>query len=87
MIYGNQLIQLSGLLTENIGRSRSEKRIKYCLRIAETIEEEQIVYAVRRQLSWTHIRTISYEDNLLPLTRRFYFETAINKQWIVCTLN
>ena len=37
------------------------KHIRHCLRIAEAFEESAIVYAVRRQLSWTHLRTISYE--------------------------
>ena len=83
--YGKQIIiQLSGLLTENFGKGWGEKQIRHCLRIAETFEEEQIVYAVRRQLSWTHLKTISYEEN--PLKRRFYLEMTINQRWNTRTL-
>lgn len=83
--YGKQIIiNLSALLTQNFGSGWGDKHIRHCLRTAETITEEQIVYAVRRQLSWTHIRTISYEEN--PLKRHFYLEMAINQQWNTRTL-
>lgn len=66
--YGKQIVSnLSTMLTAKFGSGWGEKHIRHCLRIAETIDEEQIVYAVRRQLSWTHLRTISYEEN--PLKR------------------
>ena len=70
--YGKQIIaNLSHLLTADFGKGWGEKHIRHCLRVAETIEEEQIVYALRRQLSWTHVRTIAYEND--PLKRQFYF--------------
>lgn len=57
--YGKQIItNLSDQLTANYGNGWGEKNIRHCLRAAETIEEEQILYAVRRQLSWTHIRPL-----------------------------
>ena len=84
-IYGKQIISnLSGLLTDNFGRGWGEKHIRHCLRIAETIGEDQILYAVRRQLSWTNIRTIAYENN--PLKRQFYLEMAISQRWNTRTL-
>gem|GEM_PF-7056539 len=35
----------------------SEKQLRHCLRFAETFEDEKIVSALRRALSWTHIKT------------------------------
>lgn len=56
---------------------KGEKHVRHCLRIAETIEEEPIIYAVSRELRWTHIRTIAYEND--PIKRKFYLEMAINQ--------
>ena len=83
--YGKQIIvHLSDMLTANFGKGWGEKHIRHCLRIAETIAEEQILYAVRRELSWTHIRTIAYEND--PIKRKFYMEMAINQRWNTRTL-
>lgn len=72
------------MLTDTFGKGWGEKNIRHCLRIAETIEEDQILYALRRELSWTHIRTIAYEND--PLKRKFYMEMAINQRWNTRTL-
>ena len=56
----------------------------HCLRSAESFSEEQIVSAVQRQLSWTHLKTISYEKD--PLKRQFYLEMTIHQQWNTRTL-
>jgi predicted nuclease of restriction endonuclease-like (RecB) superfamily len=83
--YGKQIIiNLSEILTLNFGSGWSDKHLRHCLRTAETIEEEQIIYALQRQLSWTHIKTISYEDN--PIKRQFYLEMAISQRWNTRTL-
>ncbi len=83
--YGKQIIiKLSEMLTLNFGSGWSDKHLRHCLRSAETIEEEQIIYAVRRQLSWTHIKTIAYEEN--PIKRQFYLEMAISQRWNTRTL-
>jgi predicted nuclease of restriction endonuclease-like (RecB) superfamily len=83
--YGKQIIiNLSEMLTLNFGSGWSDKHLRHCLRTAETIEEEQIIYALRRQLSWTHIKTISYEEN--PIKRQFYLEMAISQRWNTRTL-
>jgi len=57
--------QLSEGLTASHGRGWSTKQLRHCLRTAETFPEEQIVSAVRRLLSWTHIKTIMYVDDPL----------------------
>ncbi|MBC5836698.1 PDDEXK nuclease domain-containing protein [Flavobacterium muglaense] len=83
--YGKQIIaNLSLLLTQNIGSGWSSKHLLHCLRSAETFSEKQILSAVQRQLSWTHLKTISYEKDALK--RQFYLEMTINQQWNTRTL-
>jgi DUF1016 N-terminal domain len=83
--YGKQIIiNLSEMLTLNFGSGWGDKQLRHCIKAAETISEEQIVYALRRQLSWTHIRTIAHEDN--PIKRQFYLEMAISQRWNTRTL-
>ena len=83
--YGKQIIiNLPEMLTLNFGSGWSDKHLRHCLRTAETIEEQQIIYAVRRQLSWTHIKTISYEENAIK--RQFYLEMSISQRWNTRTL-
>jgi predicted nuclease of restriction endonuclease-like (RecB) superfamily len=83
--YGKQIIaKLSALLIENFNSGWSVKQLMHCLRSAESFSEEQIISAVQRQLSWTHLKTISYEKD--PLKRIFYLEMAINQQWNTRTL-
>ena len=79
-IYGKQIIaNLSLKLTGNLGKGWSEKQLLHCLRSAESFTNEQIVSALQRQLSWTHLKTISYEEN--PLKRKFYLEMSISHKW------
>ena len=83
--YGKQVIEnLSLLLTNSFGRGWSTKQLHHCLRFADTFPEEKIVYAVRRQLSWTHIRSLLYIDNILK--RDFYLTMAVEEHWSTRTL-
>ena len=83
--YGKQIIaNLSDQLTGNFGSGWSEKQLMHFLRVAESFSEEQIVSALRRQLSWTHLKTIAYEND--PLKRQFYLEMAISQRWNTRTL-
>lgn len=78
--YGKQIVvSLTRQLVEKYGRGWDEKTIRHCLRSAETFSEELILSAVRRQLGWTHLRTIMYlkED----LQRQFYMEMCILERW------
>ena len=78
--YGDRiLLTLSENLTEEYGRGWSEKHLRHCLRSAETFTEEQILYAVQRQLSWTHLKSIFYIDD--GLKREFYLHMAANERW------
>ena len=54
------------------------------VRCAEAFPEFEIVSAVMRQLSWTHILAVIYLDN--PLKRDFYAEMCCNETWSTRTL-
>lgn len=83
--YGKKIIaNLSKKLTENFGAGWSAKHLMHCLRTAECFSEAEIVSAVQRQLSWTHLKTIAYEEK--PLKREFYLEMAIAQRWNTRTL-
>jgi predicted nuclease of restriction endonuclease-like (RecB) superfamily len=78
--YGMQVIvSLAEKLTQNYGKGWSEKQLRHCLRSAETFSEDQILYASRRQLSWTHLRTVMYLND--GLQREFYLLMAANENW------
>ena len=78
--YGKQIVpSLARHLTEEFGKGWGEQQIRHSLRSAETFSEEQILYAARRELSWTHIRTIMYLKD--ELQREFYLEICANERW------
>ena len=77
--YGKQIIKiLAKQLTQSIGRGWSTQQLRHCLRFAEVFPDNQIVYALRRQLSWTHIRALMYIDNALK--RDFYISMACQER-------
>jgi predicted nuclease of restriction endonuclease-like (RecB) superfamily len=78
--YGKEIVkQLSADLTAEYGNGWSEKHLRHCLRFAETFPDVQIVSAVQRQLTWTHIKSILYIDD--ELKREFYIEMCKLEQW------
>jgi predicted nuclease of restriction endonuclease-like (RecB) superfamily len=80
--YGKQVIEtLAQQLTQIYGRGWSARQMRHCLYFAETFPDEQIVSAVRTQLSWTHIKTLMYIDD--SLKRDFYIEIAQLEHWSV----
>jgi hypothetical protein len=82
--YGLQVVKaLSQQLVQRYGSGWSEKQLRHCLHFAETFGEE-IVSALRRQLSWTHFKTLMYIDN--PLKRDFYLELVKLEGWSSRTL-
>ena len=84
--YGKQVLKtLAAQLTEHYGRGWSHKTLLHCLRAAETFTEEEIMNAVRRQFSWTHLKTLMYIDE--PLKRRFYMEMCRIEHWDTRTLD
>ncbi len=68
--YGEQIVvSLSRRLEAEHGRGFSAKNLRHMLRFAEAFPSEDIVYALSRQLSWTHLRSLMYIDD--PLKREF----------------
>jgi DUF1016 N-terminal domain len=62
--YGKRIIvSLSEQLTQTYGRGWSAKQLRHCLHFAETFPEDQIVYTLCRQLSWSHLRLLFYIDD------------------------
>jgi len=83
--YGEQILAtVSQQLTLEYGRGWGEKHLRHCLRFAETFPDEQIVSALRRQLTWTHLKTMVYLDD--PLKRDFYAEMCRIERWSTRTL-
>ncbi len=83
--YGKEVVKsLSQNLTEEYGKGWSEKQLRHCLRIAETFPDKEILYALSRQLSWTHFRTIMYLKD--EIRREFYLEMAKLENWNTRTL-
>lgn len=84
--YGKAIVKnLSVLLTEKYGKGWGLAKFQHCVRSAYTFSEDEIVYAVRTQLTWTHLRLImSIEDEL---KRKFYMEMTRIEQWDTRTLD
>lgn len=84
--YGKQIIsKISHELTNEYGKGWSEKHLRHCLRFAETFQDSEIVYALSRQLTWTHFRTLIYIKD--DLSRNFYLEICKIENWTTRELN
>lgn len=78
--YGKQqLAEVSKFLVERFGSGWSRQHLLHCMKFASTFPDETIVSALRRQLSWTHLKTVMYVDD--PVKRDFYIEMAKNEHW------
>jgi predicted nuclease of restriction endonuclease-like (RecB) superfamily len=78
--YGKQIVQsLSIQLIAEFGKGWGEKQLRQCMQFASAFADEKIVYALRRQLSWTHIRMLIYMDN--QIKREFYIELCKLEKW------
>lgn len=83
--YGEQIVSvLAKQLEADYGRGFSAKNLRHMLRFAEVFPDAQIVSAARRQLSWTHFRTLIYIDD--PLKRDFYLQMCQQEGWSTRTL-
>ena len=69
--YGEQIVEaLSRRFSEEYGGGFSRPNLFHMIRFAETLQDREIVYALSRQLSWTHFRQIIYLAD--QLQREFY---------------
>lgn len=83
--YGEQIVStLSKQLQADYGRGFSAKNLRHMLRFAEVFADPDIVSALRRQLSWTHIKTLIYIED--PLKRDFYLQMCRQERWSTRTL-
>jgi hypothetical protein len=77
--YGQKIIaSISQKLTASYGKGWSEKHLRHCLHIVEIFPDEQILYTLCRELSWTYIHSIitcyfriknSYSKNSIMLLK------------------
>lgn len=78
--YGKKIIEeLAKKLSQEYGSGWTQTHLRHCLRIAEIYSDDKIFYALRRELSWTHLRTLIYIEN--SLKREFYTRMTINEKW------
>lgn len=83
--YGQEIVSaLARQLTLEYGRGFTEKSLRHMIRFAEVFPDEEIVSALRRELSWTHFKEILYLDD--PLKRDFYAEMCRIERWSTRTL-
>ena len=84
--YGKQVVKnLATKLTDKYGKGWSDRSLLHCIRVAYTFTEDEIVYAVRTQFTWTHIRSLMFVEN--PLARQFYMEMCRIEHWDTRTLD
>ena len=84
--YGKQIIKRLGeRLTEKYGSGWSFHKLQHCVRAAYTFSEEEIMYALRTQLTWTHLRSLMGVKD--ELARSFYIEMCHIEHWDTRTLD
>ena len=67
------------------GSGWSEKKLRHCIRSAETFSEQDIVSSTQRQLTWTHLKSLMYIKD--PLERQFYAHLCGMEHWDTRTLD
>jgi hypothetical protein len=83
--YGEQIVSaLSTQLTAEYGRGFTRTNLFHMIRFAEMFPDDEIVHALRGQLSWTHFRELIAIDD--PLKRDFYAEMCRVERWSTRTL-
>lgn len=84
--YGEQILKrLSERLIMRYGKGWGFQKLQHCVRAAYIFTEEEIMYAVRTQLSWTHLRSLMAVQN--SLARHFYMEMCRIEHWSTRTLD
>lgn len=78
--YGKQIIKhLATALSLEYGSGWSAAQLRHCLQFAKIFPDSQIVSALRRQLSWTKIKTLLYIKD--DIKRAFYLEMTQLEHW------
>jgi len=83
--YGAEIVAALGRqLSMEFGRGFTAKNLHRMVQFAEVFPDERIVSALRRQLGWTHFRTLIPMDD--ELQRDFYAEMCRIENWSTRTL-
>jgi predicted nuclease of restriction endonuclease-like (RecB) superfamily len=83
--YGKTLVEsLSKELLQRFDKTWSAKTLWHYIKFYEIFPDEQILSAVRRELTWTHLKTLIYIEE--PLRRSFYTEMCRLERWGTRTL-
>lgn len=78
--YGEELVRkASDYLVGQFGSGWGFQTVRHCVRAAYTFSKKEIAYALRTQLSWTHLRSLMAVDD--PLKRQFYLEMCAHEHW------
>jgi len=78
--YGARIVAAVGReLEARYGAGFGEKSLRHMLRFAEAFPDDEIVSALRRQLSWSHFKQLIYIDDTLK--RAFYAEMCRVERW------
>ncbi|MBS9767281.1 MAG: DUF1016 family protein [Flavobacteriaceae bacterium] len=84
--YGKEVIKnLAFELTEHYGKGWSFYKLQHCVRSAYIFTKDEILYAVRTELTWTHLRSLMSIDDTLK--RKFYMEMTRIEHWNTRTLD
>lgn len=84
--YGEEIVSALGRQLEiDFGRGFSVKSLRHMIRFAEAFPDSAIVSALRRQLTWTHFKSLIYLED--PLKRNFYAEMCRIEGWSTRTLD
>jgi len=84
--YGKEIVSaLSRQLSREYGDGFSEKSLRHMVHFAQIFADPKIVSALRRKLSWSHIKEIIYLPD--PLQREFYIEMTRLENWSTRTLH
>jgi predicted nuclease of restriction endonuclease-like (RecB) superfamily len=83
--YGEKIVHaLSAQLQQEYGQGFTRRNLFNMIRFAQVFPDEEIVSALRTQLSWTHFRILIAIDD--PLKRDFYAEMCRLDRWSTRTL-
>ncbi|MBU2497866.1 MAG: DUF1016 family protein [Proteobacteria bacterium] len=83
--YGKEILSAVGRqLSAEFGQGFGYRNLAYMVRFAEVFPDQEIVNALRAELSWTHFRLLMSLDD--PLKRDFYAEMCRVERWSTRTL-
>jgi hypothetical protein len=86
--YGHEIVSSLGRqLSPEFGRGFSEKNLRHMIRFSEAFPQSRIVSALRRQLTWTHFKSLIYlEDPQVSIAKYEVQRESVFRQ-LVSKLN